>query len=135
LGKARNEAMMRRWLMTRSSEFYRYTRWEWRLISSSVIAVQGLGASPYYTWVKKVPREAGSQEVKEIMWLRDLLPSYVARARIATFSYLSDWYTYRRGVRTSIRELGEQLLSALHQDRQRIGVRFGTPFAWGGTCC
>ena len=73
--------------------------------------------------MKKVP---GSQEVKEVMWLRDLLPSYVRSARIATFSYLSDWYTYRRGVQTNIRELGEQLLSVLHQDRQRIGVSFAT---------
>jgi hypothetical protein len=60
------------------------------------------------------------------MWLRDLLPSYVESARIATFSYLSDWYTYRRGVQTSIRELGEQLLGVLHQDRQRIGVSFAS---------
>jgi hypothetical protein len=58
------------------------------------------------------------------MWLRDLLPSYVGNARIATFSYLSDWYTYRKGVKTSIRELGEQLLKTLYEDRRRIGVSF-----------
>ena len=56
------------------------------------------------------------------MWLKDLLPSYVGNARIATFSYLSDWYTYRKGVQTSIRELGEQLLNALHQNRLHIRV-------------
>ena len=61
-----------------------------------------------------------------MMWLRDLLPSYLGGARIATFSYLSDWYTYGRGVKTSIRELGEQLLNALHQDRHHIGVSFAS---------
>lgn len=87
----------------------------------SIIAVQGLGASPYYTWVKKVAKAGGRGE--EVMWLRDLLPDFVPNARIATFSYLSDWYTYKKGVKTSIRELGEQLLAALHHDRLRIKVR------------
>lgn len=86
-----------------------------------IIAVQGLGASPYYTWVKKVAK--AGREVEEVMWLRDLLPSFVPNARIATFSYLSDWYTYKKGVQTSIRELGEQLLMALHHDRQSTKVR------------
>ena len=86
----------------------------------SIIAVQGLGANPYYTWVKKI--QAGDK-VEEVMWLRDLLPDFVPNARIATFSYLSDWYTYRRGIKTSIRELGEQLLTALHHDRKRMKVR------------
>jgi hypothetical protein len=60
------------------------------------------------------------------MWLKDLLPSYLGNARIATFSYLSDWYTYRKGVQTSIRELGEQLLNALYQNRLHIGVSFAS---------
>lgn len=33
----------------------------------SIIAVQGLGASPYYTWVKKVAKADGG--VEEVMWL------------------------------------------------------------------
>ena len=87
----------------------------------SIIAVQGLGANPYYTWVKKVTK--ASDRVEEVMWLRDLLPDFVPNARIATFSYLSDWYTYRKGIKTSIRELGEQLLMALHHDRHSTMVR------------
>ena len=87
----------------------------------SIIAVQGLGASPYFTWVKKVAK--AGLEVEEVMWLRDLLPNFVPNARIATFSYLSDWYTYKKGVQTSIRELGEQLLMALHHNRQSTKVR------------
>lgn len=86
----------------------------------SIIAVQGLGASPYYTWIKKVK---ASGEVQEVMWLRDLLPVFVPNARIATFSYRSDWYTYKKGYKTSIRELGEQLLTALHHDRHSTEVR------------
>ncbi len=92
------------------------------LTLTSIVAVQGLGASPYFTWVKKVPME--NQEVKEVMWLKDLLPNHVPNARIATFSYLSDWYTYQKGVKTSLRELGEQLLQELQHDWHRINVRF-----------
>jgi len=88
----------------------------------SIIAVQGLGASPYYTWVKEVPSATGSSAVREVMWLKDILPSHVKNARIATFSYLSDWYTYRRGVKISLRELGEQLLNALQQSRQNVRI-------------
>lgn len=86
----------------------------------SIIAVQGLGAHPYFTWVKKVSME--NKDVKEVMWLRDLLPSCVSCARIATFSYRSDWFTYNKGVKTSLRALGEQLLNALELDRQKMTV-------------
>lgn len=63
-----------------------------------------------------------NQVDKEVMWLRDLLPKHVSNARIATFSYLSDWFTYKKGVKTSIRELGGQLLTTLQHDRERIDV-------------
>ena len=59
---------------------------------------------------------------KEVMWLRDLLPSYMPDARIATFSYPSDWFTYKKGVKTSLRGLGEQLLNALDIDRKKWNV-------------
>ncbi len=86
----------------------------------SIIAVQGLGAHPYFTWVKKVTMD--DEPVKEVMWLRDLLPSCLPCARIATFSYPSDWFTYKKGVKTSLRALGEQLLNALELDRQKMTV-------------
>ncbi len=86
----------------------------------SIVAVQGLGAHPYFTWVRKVRME--NQEVKEVMWLRDLLPSRVPNARIATFSYPSDWFTYKKGVKTSLRALGEQLLHSLELNRQQTTV-------------
>ncbi len=65
-----------------------------------------------------------NEEVKEVMWLRDLLPSFVPNARIATFSYPSDWFTYKKGVKTKLRSLGEQLLNVLERDRQNWGVCF-----------
>lgn len=117
---------------------------------SSVIAVQGLGAHRYYTWVKKkssamqqesskplsslgfIPRRrridqtpkpadiANSSDAPikeastEVMWLRDLLPQFLPSARIATYSYKSDW---RQNVKTNLRQCGEQLLNVLYQSR------------------
>ena len=84
---------------------------------SSIIVVQGLGAHPYYTWVKKTEpvksrflqkRRAPSPNLGDtaqiasntakVMWLRDLLPAVVPNARIASYSYESDW---RRDLKTA----------------------------------
>lgn len=73
--------------------------------------------------MKKVPGKGNSKTTEEVMWLRDLLPGHVKNARIATFSYLSDWYTYRKGVKTSLREIGGKLLNALQLDRLKLNVR------------
>lgn len=111
----------------------------------SIIAVQGLGAHPYYTWIGKqdlsketrsrhrrpfdllsgrwknsqadrLPETAqAASEAAETMWLRDLLPNFVPHARIATYSYDSDWR--RTDVKTSLRKCGEQLLNVLYQNR------------------
>lgn len=113
----------------------------------SVIAVQGLGADPYYTWVGKRKQDSvkearsgnrrlfdllpgrqknaqtdeppdiapSASEADETMWLRDLLPNVIPHARIATYSYESDWR--RAEVKTSLRKCGEQLLNVLHQNR------------------
>ena len=115
-------------------------------MSFSVIAVQGLGAHKYYTWVKKKTsatqqenpkplsrhdllsrrrKNAETQESNdaeqssniastEIMWLRDLLPRFLPNARIATYSYKSDW---RQDVKTNLRKCGEQFLNVLYQHR------------------
>lgn len=50
----------------------------------------------------------------EIMWLRDLLPQFLPSARIATYSYKSDWL---KNVKTNLRKCGEQLLNVLYQCR------------------
>ena len=50
----------------------------------------------------------------EVMWLRDLLPNLIPSARIASYSYESDW---RKDVKTNLRNCGEQFLNILHQNR------------------
>lgn len=112
-----------------------------RLIVQSIVAVQGLGAHPYYTWVKKVlgPDKIASkgsrkfwkrskikgkgqeQSLREVMWPRDLLVPEFKSARVATYSYKSDWRD--RQVNTSLRECGQQLLEVLLQHRQDAYVR------------
>jgi len=64
----------------------------------------------------KRPRD---QDVKdgstEVMWLRDLLIPEFEDARIATYSYISDWMD--RDVKTSLRQCAEQFLNILLQHR------------------
>jgi hypothetical protein len=110
--------------------------------------VQGLGAHSFYTWVRKVPAaqttertrkrkrattldqlfgkkdqtlsDHGDCNTKEVMWPRDLLAAAFTNARIATYSYGSDWRDRR--VNTSLRECGQQLLEVLLQHRQKTDV-------------
>ena len=58
-------------------------------------------------------KEANSAST-EVMWLRDLLPQFLPSARIATYSYKSDW---RQDVKTNLRKCGQQLLNVLYQYR------------------
>lgn len=55
------------------------------------------------------------------MWLRDFLPDLIPNARIATYSYESDWR--KKNIKTSLRKCGEQLLNVLHQNRptEKVG--------------
>lgn len=55
------------------------------------------------------------------MWLRDFLPDVIPNARIATYSYESDWR--KADVKTNLRKCGEQLLNVLHQSRstEKVG--------------
>ncbi|KAM3088918.1 hypothetical protein ACMFMG_000539 [Clarireedia jacksonii] len=106
-----------------------------------IIAVQGLGSHPFYTWVKKVlspDTTKRSKRVKdkvqfwkskkqldkdrkdgptEVMWPRDLLVPMFKDARIATYSYKSDWKD--RAVKTSLRQCAEQFLNIVSQHRQQ----------------
>ena len=117
----------------------------------SVIAVQGLGADPYYTWVSKSEKTKrvklhgfyhvrGHQnyaqddgppgtaqtafDTAEVMWLRDVLPNLIPHARIATYSYESDWR--KADIKTSLRKCGEQLLNVLQQHRTEKVSRIGS---------
>ena len=49
-----------------------------------------------------------------VMWLRDFLPKLIPNARIASYSYKSDW---RKDIKTNLRMCGEQFLNILHQNR------------------
>ena len=116
----------------------------------SVILVQGLNAHPYYTWAGRqtplkgrsdssLPRpwykkfggsraslakETGDALQAEIFWPRDLLSQHLEPARIATYSYLSDWRSSQ--FKTDVRECGEQLLNVLCQQRSNEASK-GSP--------
>jgi hypothetical protein len=88
-------------------------------IHTSIVAVQGLGADPYWTWVSK----GNSQE---IIWLRDFLHLDIPNARIASWGYNSN---FRRDAPvTGLDVCGTDLLVALSHhrkgDRVRIKPRF-----------
>lgn len=51
------------------------------------------------------------------MWLCDILPNLIPHARIATYSYESDWR--KADIKTSLRKCGEQLLNVLQQHRTK----------------
>lgn len=117
---------------------------------SSIIAVQTLGTHPYYTWVKadlapqkksrhlslsrafqrrRTPAQTMSNKTT-VMWLHDLLPNLIPNARIATYSYVSDW---RYDVKVNLRKCGEEFLNALHQHRignmvSRLALNIISPF-------
>jgi hypothetical protein len=111
----------------------------------SIIAVQGLGSHEFYTWVKKVQSQSAGKPKRfrdraqfwkgkqrrgkddsgddgpvEYMWIRDYLVPMFKDARIATYSYKSDWKD--RQVKTSLRECTEQFLNILKQHRQYPNV-------------
>lgn len=54
-------------------------------------------------------------DTAEVMWLRDFLPGLIPTARIATYSYESDWL--KGNVKTNLRQCGDQLLNVLLQNR------------------
>ena len=61
-----------------------------------------------------------ASDTNEVMWLRDILPNLIPHARIATYSYESDWR--KADIKTSLRKCGEQLLNVLQQHRiKKVG--------------
>lgn len=76
-------------------------------------------------WNSKKSREESrgtsvDKDSKEVMWLRDLLVPLFPSARIATYSYKSDWRDL--DVKTSLRQCAEQFLNVLSQYRQQENV-------------
>ena len=58
-----------------------------------------------------------ASDTAEVMWLRDVLPNLMPHARIATYSYESDWR--KADIKTSLRKCAEQLLNVLQQHRTK----------------
>jgi hypothetical protein len=73
-------------------------------------------------WKGKKPQDKDRQYVMEVMWLRDLLMPLFQNARIATYSYKSDWRD--PDVKTSLRQCAEQFLNVLSQHRQHANVSY-----------
>jgi hypothetical protein len=71
---------------------------------------------------KKRQGNGGEDSSTEVMWLRDLLVPVFKDARIATYSYKSDWKD--RAVKTSLRQCAEQFLNILTQHRQQADVSY-----------
>jgi hypothetical protein len=69
---------------------------------------------------KKQQGKGGEDGFTEVMWIRDLLVPMFKDARIATYSYKSDWRD--RAVKTSLRQCAEQFLNILSQYRQQADV-------------
>ena len=67
---------------------------------------------------KKGPKQDKQNGPTEFMWPRDLLVPLFTNARVATYSYKSG-----KGVKTTLRQLAEQLLNVLFQHRQKPDVR------------
>ncbi len=88
--------------------------------------VSSRGDKPRGFWDKarfqkgKTTLDQDQEDGVEIMWIRDLLVPKFKDARIATYSYKSDWRD--RGVKTSLRECAEQLLNIVSQHQQQAEV-------------
>jgi hypothetical protein len=72
-------------------------------------------------WKREKTLDRGQEnDTKEVMWIRDLLVPKFRDARIATYSYKSDWRD--RTVKTSLRECANLFLNELLQHRQKGNV-------------
>ncbi|PVF91383.1 hypothetical protein CPB86DRAFT_770739, partial [Serendipita vermifera] len=74
-----------------------------------IVAVQGLGADPYWTWVSK-------GDTQQAIWLRDFLPLDIPNARISSWGYNSKYM--RDAPVTGLDVCGSDLLVALSHHRK-----------------
>lgn len=78
---------------------------------TSIVAVHGLGSNPAWAWTWE-----DATTHKKCMWLKDLLPKTLPRARIMAYNHNSAWF--RDAPVKSVRVCGEQLLNALDTYRK-----------------
>ena len=83
----------------------------------SIVAVNGLGASPDWAWIRKV--KDGDKEV-HVNWLADenMLPARLPHSRIMTFNYESKWFLKAPKQRRPLCAI--QLLTALDNQRKAV---------------
>ncbi len=89
------------------------------LLSLSIVAVHGVGASPDWAWVRRV--QHGSEEI-HVNWLVDerMLPAKLPDSRIMTFNYESKWLLGAPKQRRSLCAI--QLLTALDNKRKEVYI-------------
>ena len=111
----------------------------------SMIAVQDFDVHSYYTWIEKQDlikktifeherlfnllsgrwknvqvdsflktAQTAFNDV-ETMWFWDFLPNFIPHARIATYSYESNWW--KTEMKTNLRKCDKQLFNVFHQNR------------------
>ncbi|KAI5837295.1 ankyrin repeat-containing domain protein [Morchella snyderi] len=85
-------------------------------ISVDIVAVHGLGSNPEWAWTW-----GGNGAQKKCMWLKDLLPKSVPRARILTYNHNSAWM--RDAPVKTVRDCGKQLLAALDSCREEAEAK------------
>jgi hypothetical protein len=76
--------------------------------SISIVAVHGIGADPYYSWV-----------TKQVHWLEnmEMLPRQLPMARIMSFGYESQWFG-DNAIRISLSSVADDLLGDLQGARK-----------------
>jgi len=105
---------------------------------TSIVAVHGLGANPDKTWNynsvvgTNASQTSSSSDVNlnnasSTMWLKDLLPQHVPKARIMAFNYASE--SLRNAPRESMRPLANRLLANIDDSRQALEVTIDTSLA------
>ena len=98
----------------------------------SIIAVHGLAANPVYTWVKKVPSDGdggdgdnnaakggrlNEEGLREILWLKHLLPVKLPNARILKYNYDSTYLV--DAPKESLRSIASRLMHLIHTLRKK----------------
>ncbi|KAH7344301.1 hypothetical protein BKA66DRAFT_24702 [Pyrenochaeta sp. MPI-SDFR-AT-0127] len=106
-------------------------------ILADIVAVHGLAANPYWTWVgkpkkttgRRAPRMSADQEdPQSVIWLQELLPHRLPNCRILTFGYRSDYLI--KAPKRDIANCAQELLVALLNNR--TGPCAGRPLIFLG---
>ena len=90
-----------------------------------IVAVHGIAAHPYYSWVYHDKEAAATGRAnkdenprREVHWLKDedMLPRDCSQAQIMSFGYESQWFG-KDSIKTRLATVADSLLSALKSER------------------